>query len=260
MEQLVCIIQRLHEALSALGDASIRLPAVVAVGSQSSGKSSVLESIVGRDFLPRGSGIVTRRPVLMYLHNVPRAVGAGAFLFFVLFSACVAFPTCSCAATVGARFACAHPAPPTPHPPTPSDGDADGTAPPAEMAEWVEFQHKAGQRWYNFEEVKAELMKEMDRGAGRNKGISPEPICLTVHSSRVPDLVIIDLPGITKVPVGDQPADIEMQIRRLCMHYLSQPNNIILAVTPANQDLTNSDALKLALEADPEGDRTIGAC
>lgn len=54
-------------------------------------------------------------------------------------------------------------------------------------------------------------MREMDRGAGRNKGISPEPICLTVHSARVPDLVIIDLPGITKVPVGDQPSDIEMQ-------------------------------------------------
>ena len=114
METLVVIIQRLHEALSALGDvrycsqhgfrgptgagvpptsppltphptdlhpaaffvpsyppqASIRLPAIVAVGSQSSGKSSVLESIVGRDFLPRGSGIVTRRPVLMYLHNI----------------------------------------------------------------------------------------------------------------------------------------------------------------------------------------------
>jgi hypothetical protein len=79
MEQLVQIIQRLHEALSALGDACVRLPAVVAVGSQSSGKSSVLESIVGRDFLPRGAGIVTRRPVLMYLHNIqsgPRAHGA----------------------------------------------------------------------------------------------------------------------------------------------------------------------------------------
>ncbi len=48
MEQLVTVIQRLHEALSALGDASIRLPAIVAVGGQSSGKSSVLEGIVGR--------------------------------------------------------------------------------------------------------------------------------------------------------------------------------------------------------------------
>ena len=78
MDHLVTVIQRLHEALSALGDASVRLPAVVAVGSQSSGKSSVLEAIVGRDFLPRGSGIVTRRPVLMYLHNVPRVPTIGA--------------------------------------------------------------------------------------------------------------------------------------------------------------------------------------
>lgn len=41
------------------------------VGSQSSGKSSVLENIVGKDFLPRGSGIVTRRPLILQLINVP---------------------------------------------------------------------------------------------------------------------------------------------------------------------------------------------
>lgn len=40
----------------------IPLPRIVVVGSQSAGKSSVLESIVGYDFLPRGSGVVTRRP------------------------------------------------------------------------------------------------------------------------------------------------------------------------------------------------------
>jgi dynamin 1-like protein len=42
----------------------------VVVGSQSAGKSSVLENIVGRDFLPRGSGIVTRRPLILQLINV----------------------------------------------------------------------------------------------------------------------------------------------------------------------------------------------
>ena len=40
--------------------------------------------------------------------------------------------------------------------------------------------------------------------------------------------------------------------------FISQENTIILAVTPANQDLANSDALKLAREFDPEGLRTIG--
>lgn len=43
----------------------------ISLGSQSSGKSSVLESIVGKDFLPRGSGIVTRRPLVLQLFNTP---------------------------------------------------------------------------------------------------------------------------------------------------------------------------------------------
>lgn len=49
----------------------LTLQTQVVVGSQSAGKSSVLENIVGRDFLPRGSGIVTRRPLILQLINVP---------------------------------------------------------------------------------------------------------------------------------------------------------------------------------------------
>lgn len=73
-------------------------------------------------------------------------------------------------------------------------------------------------------------------------------------------LMTVHYVGLTKVPVGDQPPDIEVMTRNLCMWYIQQPNNIILAVHPANQDLANSDALKLALEVDPEGERTIGEC
>jgi replication fork clamp-binding protein CrfC len=62
----------------------------------------------------------------------------------------------------------------------------------------------------------------------------------------------------TQVAVGDQPADIEMQIREMCLAYIRQPNAIILAVSPANADIANSDAIKLALEVDPLGERTIG--
>lgn len=68
----------------------------------------------------------------------------------------------------------------------------------------------------------------------------------------------MDLPGLTKVPVGDQPKDIERQIRDMVLKYISKPNAIVLAVTPANIDLANSDGLKLAREVDPEGQRTIG--
>ena len=63
----------------------------------------------------------------------------------------------------------------------------------------------------------------------------------------------MDLPGLTKVPVGDQPADIERQIRDMIGRYITKANAIILAVTAANTDLANSDGLKLAREVDPEG-------
>ena len=66
-------------------------------------------------------------------------------------------------------------------------------------------------------------------------------------------LTLVDLPGITKVPVGDQPEDIEVQIREMCQKYISNPNSIILAVTPANTDIATSEALKLAKDVDPEG-------
>lgn len=67
------------------------------------------------------------------------------------------------------------------------------------------------------------------------------------------NLTLVDLPGLTKVPVGDQPPDIEFQIRDMLMQFITRENCLILAVTPANSDLANSDALKLSKEVDPTG-------
>lgn len=67
------------------------------------------------------------------------------------------------------------------------------------------------------------------------------------------NLTLIDLPGITKVPIGDQPPDIEIQIRSMIMQFVRRENCIILAITPANSDLANSDALKVAKDVDPQG-------
>lgn len=72
------------------------------------------------------------------------------------------------------------------------------------------------------------------------------------------NLTLVDLPGLTKVPVGDQPADIEFQIRDMLMQFITRENCLILAVTPANSDLANSDALKLSKEVDPTGERWSG--
>lgn len=67
------------------------------------------------------------------------------------------------------------------------------------------------------------------------------------------NLTLIDLPGITKVPIGDQPPDIEIQIRSMIMQFVRRENCIILAITPANSDLANSDALKIAKDVDVQG-------
>jgi len=67
MEQLIPVINKLQDVVAVVETNQLDLPQIVVVGEQSSGKSSVLESLVGRDFLPRGSGIVTRRPLILQL-------------------------------------------------------------------------------------------------------------------------------------------------------------------------------------------------
>ena len=69
---VIPIVNKLHDIFAHLGSHyNIDLPQVAVVGSQSSGKSSVLEALVGRDFLPRGSDICTRRPLLLQLIRRP---------------------------------------------------------------------------------------------------------------------------------------------------------------------------------------------
>lgn len=99
---------------------------------------------------------------------------------------------------------------------------------------------------------------DTERVCGRNKDINPTPIIVKVFSRGVVDLTLVDLPGMTKIPTGDQPMDIERKILDLCYQFIIQKTAIIMAVSPANQDLANSDALKLARKVDPYGERTIG--
>lgn len=58
---------------------------------------------------------------------------------------------------------------------------------------------------------------------------------------------------LPQVPVGDQPEDIESQVQEIILFFISNPNSLILPMSPANSDLTTSEALKLAREVDPDG-------
>ena len=124
--------------------------------------------------------------------------------------------------------------------------------------EWAEFHHQPGRKYEDFAMVKHEIENETARIAGNNKGINRQPINLKIFSPHVLNLTLVDLPGLTKVPIGDQPSDIEKQTRNLISEYIAKPNSIILAVSPANVDIVNSEALKLARHVDPTGKRTIG--
>ncbi|CZT49510.1 probable VpsA protein [Rhynchosporium secalis] len=217
---LITLVNKLQDVFTTVGVQNpIDLPQIVVVGSQSSGKSSVLENIVGRDFLPRGTGIVTRRPLVLQLINRQPAEQANGLKSEDLLAG----------------------------------GDKE-----ANVDEWGEFLHIPGQKFFDFNKIRDEIVKETEAKTGRNGGISPAPINLRIYSPNVLTLTLVDLPGLTKVPVGDQPRDIERQIKEMVLKQISKPNAIILAVTGANTDLANSDGLMLAREVDPEGQRTIG--
>uniref|UniRef100_A0A8C7UNN1 Dynamin-1-like protein n=1 Tax=Oncorhynchus mykiss TaxID=8022 RepID=A0A8C7UNN1_ONCMY len=196
MEALIPVINKLQDVFNTVGADIIQLPQIAVVGTQSSGKSSVLEALVGRDLLPRGTGVVTRRPLILQLVHVD----------------------------------------------------------PEDRRKTSE---ENGTIYTDFDEIRLEIEAETERVSGNNKGITDEPIHLKIFSPHVVNLTLVDLPGITKVPVGDQPKDIELQIKDLIVKHISNPNSIILAVTAANTDMATSEALKVAREVDPDGRRTL---
>ncbi|KAG5308375.1 DNM1L protein, partial [Acromyrmex insinuator] len=211
MEALIPVINKLQDVFNTVGATVLQLPQIVVLGTQSSGKSSVIESLVGRSFLPRGTGIVTRRPLILQLIYTPKDDREH-------------------------RSA--------------ENGTLD-------LEEWGMFLHTKNRIYRDFDDIRAEIEAETDRMAGANKGICPEPINLKIYSTSVVNLTLIDLPGITKVPVGDQPEDIESQIRELVLKYICSPNSIILAVVTANTDMATSESLKLSKDVDPDGRRTL---
>ncbi|OBZ75335.1 Vacuolar protein sorting-associated protein 1 [Grifola frondosa] len=155
--EIVSVVNKLQDVFTAVGSSAsqIDLPQICVLGSQSSGKSSVLENIVGRDFLPRGTGIVTRRPLVLQLIN-------------------------------------RKPTSPQPNGVAAKDHKADGDA-AANPDEWGEFLHLPGEKFYDFNKIRAEIVRDTEAKTGRNAGISPQPINLRIFSPNVLTLTLVDL-------------------------------------------------------------------
>ena len=176
----------------------IKLPRICSLGTQSAGKSSVLESIVGLDFLPRGDGVVTRRPLELRLCHI-------------------------------------------------NSGEP-----------WAIFEERKGQKFTDFIKVRETIEALTDEVCGKDKNILDKPIVLNVYSQTCPDLTLVDLPGVTRVPIQGQPKNIEEITKNMAIRYIEDPLTIILCVIAANSDIATSDGLKLAKEIDTTGSRTLG--
>ena len=243
LHDLIPIVNKLQDIVTNTSLTDLDLPLLTVIGSQSAGKSSVLENIVGKDFLPRGTGIVTRRPLILQLIHVAANDPLLHKSDFISDEARIDPNEMTLEQHLRNHN---------------SSSNVNEIPPSTPAEEWGEFLHIPGKRFYNFENIRKEIENETSRIAGINKGISRIPINLKIYSPNVLNLTLVDLPGLTKIPIADQPVDIERQIKNLLLEYISKPNSIILAVTPANQDLVNSEALKLARQVDPQGKRTIG--
>lgn len=180
----------------------VSLPRIAVLGLQSAGKSSLLESIVGFDFLPRGEGVVTRRPLeLRLVHAVDVKEPYGV------------------------------------------------------------FDKYSSEKITSFNKIREKIIEYTNKDAGVRKGIINTPITLTIFSENCPDLSLVDLPGITKVPVkdSDHPMNIEELTTNLVLSYVRDPRTIILCTVQANIDLSTSDAIKISKQIDQNGERTICA-
>ncbi|KAK1401891.1 Dynamin-related protein 4C [Heracleum sosnowskyi] len=174
----------------------IQLPTIVVVGDQSTGKSSVLESLAGIS-LPRGQGICTRVPLIMRLHHHSKNESELHLEY--------------CGKVV----------------PT----DEMNVAVAIEMA--------------------TEVI------AGNGKGISHTPLTLVVKKKGVPDLTMVDLPGITRVPVHGQPENIYEQISGIIMEYIKPEESIILNVLSATVDFPTCESIRMSQSVDKKGERTL---
>ncbi|KAJ8246757.1 hypothetical protein GJAV_G00255060 [Gymnothorax javanicus] len=194
----------LIDSLRSLGvEEDLALPAIAVIGDQSSGKSSILEALSGVA-LPRGSGIVTRCPLILKLKRVKKGQPWAGRLAY-------------------------------------------------------KFNNKIHKDILKSpEEVGKAVLAVQEVIAGKGEGISHEMITLEIKSSGVPDLTLIDLPGIARVAVGNQSQDIGDQIKRMIRSYISKQETISLVVVPANIDIATTEALKMAQEVDPSGHRTLG--
>ena len=192
----------------------IDLPKLVVVGTQSSGKSSLLNSLIGLDILPVGKSMTTRTPLHLELiqssnENRIEFGNYNNYNWVTEKKIVISYPNL----TIESK-----------------------------------------------DQVRMEIESQTINKAGNGLNISINPIYIKIYACNVPNLSLIDLPGLTSVAITDkgQPKDIKEQIISLVLNYIKQQNTIILAIISARPDIEADMAMELVKQGDPKGERTIG--
>ncbi|KAF4316058.1 hypothetical protein BBO99_00008923 [Phytophthora kernoviae] len=218
---------------SVLKDVELALPQIVVVGQESSGKSSVLESLAMMPLFPRKEDICTRLPIHLKMRHVPKrdVVDGDQELM--------------------------------PHHSTPPSEDAikhqikmklvysDDREPVTSEKELTAEQ--AAERMSEWMEM---IVKE-ENEEKKLKGVVDHVLEIEVRSPHVPNLNLIDLPGIVAGRLIDEPDDMMQRTRALVEKYLQMPHTLVLAVIPAFERVRNSQAFQLVQQYDLM-DSTIG--
>ena len=189
-------IDQVRSLLSSNED-GIAFPNVVVVGDQSSGKSTLLEALSLVE-LPKGTGIVTRCPLVLRMRRAPKR------MVYRL----------------------------------------------QEKKRTLLNEGKLGILHY--------IERETQKLAGTSKNVVHDLIELQIEDPNVRDLTVVDLPGIARIPIADQPKDIYKQTTELIRKFIRQEGSVVLCVFPANVDVVTVESFNIAREFDPEGIRTIG--
>ncbi|PAA94353.1 hypothetical protein BOX15_Mlig014920g1 [Macrostomum lignano] len=192
--------------LRALGFAKeLRLPSIVVIGDQSTGKSSVLESISGVRF-PRGNGVVTLCPLQLSMRTSDDGKWRGNIRYYDTYGKLMKW-------------------------------DIDGP-----------------------EDVEDAIQEAQMRITGNQRNVSKSIIEMTLESPELPNLTLIDLPGIARYNhnSAESGASLHQLTTDIIKEYIRREETIILVVIPLTSDTATMEALQLAKDADPYGMRTIG--
>ena len=234
------------------GATRLDLPMFVVVGAQSSGKSSVLDNIIGRSFLPRGSGTVTRRPLNLMMQRCDEEYVEFGHLPGERFTQdadmCAARPKsrrslslCFCILRCGSAVA--------PF----GSALARARAACAMTLGWLTLAPGRPRVARSARAIEEATLSECGP-----TGFSSRPISLTYYSPEVTELALVDLPGVIQTAAEDMDARAPEKIRSMVTEFATRRNAILLAVTPATEDIVNSMAIRIARECDPRQERTLG--